>query len=160
MNIYEITEELRAIYEEIEMADGELTDEVAAKLEIAQGQLQDKAESYCALIRNVSAEAEALKDEADRLTKRRRSLENLQTRLKEALRCAMIVSDTAKMDAGIFKLSLRKSEAVDITDEAAVPDMFCEFKRTVSKSAIKDFIKGGGEVKGAQIIENINLMLK
>lgn len=160
MNIYEITEEIRAIYEEIEMADGELTDEVAAKLEIAQGELTAKAENYCKLIRNVAAEAEALKNEADRLTKRRRSLENLQTRLKEALRCAMIVSDTQNMDAGLFKLSLRKSEAVDITDEAAVPDTFCTFERKVSKSAIKDFIKQGGEVKGAQLIENINLMLK
>lgn len=160
MNIYEITQELRVIYDEIEMADGELTEETAAKLEIAQDQLNDKAEAYCKLIRNVSAEADALKAEADRLTKRRKSLENLQTRLKESLRCAMMVSETPKMDAGIFKLSLRKSEAVDIMDEAAVPDTFCTFERKVSKSAIKDFIKQGGEVKGAKMIENISLTIK
>lgn len=160
MNIYEITQELRAIYDEIEANEGEVTDDIATKLELTTEQLNDKAESYCALIRNVTADAEAYKAEIDRLTKRKRTAENLVSRLKEALRVAMIMGDQQKIKAGLFNLSLRTTAAVDIEDETLIPDDYFQFERKIMKSAIKDAIKEGKAVSGAKIVENVSLSIR
>lgn len=160
MNLYEITEELRAVYEAIEENGGEITDELNEQLQLTTGQLQDKAEGYCNLIRNVSADADAYKAEIDRLTARKKAADNLVKRLKEALKNAMVLSDQQKIKAGLFSLSLRSTDAVEVTDEQSIPEEYFQVKREVMKSAIKDAIKNGEEVAGARIVSNTSLTIR
>lgn len=160
MNLYEITQELAAIMAEIEAQEGEITEETAAKLAIANGQLETKAEAYCALITNTKADIEAYKAEIDRLTKRKKAAENLTERLKEAVRNAMTVADMPKLKAGTFALTLRSTQAVEVTDEAAVPDEFCEYTKKVMKSVIRDHLKAGELVPGCQMVENTSLTIR
>lgn len=160
MNLYEITQELAAIMAEIEAQEGEINNEVAEKLQITSDQLADKAEAYCALITNTKADIEAYKAEIDRLTKRKKAAENLTERLKEAVRNAMTIADTPKLKAGTFALTLRTTQAVEVTDEAAVPDEFCEYTKKVMKSVIKDHLKAGEAIPGCQMVENTSLTIR
>ena len=73
--LYELTEQ----YEEVLnlLYDGE-TDEqtILDTLESIEGEIEDKADNYARIIKNLSAEAEMVKTEADRLNRRRKSLED------------------------------------------------------------------------------------
>ena len=75
MKLYELTEQ----YEEVInlLYDGE-TDEqtILDTLESIEGEIEDKADNYARIIKNLTAEAEMVKAEADRLNRRRKSLED------------------------------------------------------------------------------------
>ena len=84
------------------------------------------------------------------------------TRLKDALREAMIVSAIDKIESPLFKLSLRRSESVEVDIVEALPSQFINIKNVVTadKVAIKEAIKRGENIIGARIIENFNLQIK
>jgi hypothetical protein len=63
-------------------------------------------------------------------------------------------------ETALFKLSLRKSQSVEITDENEVPDEFWAIKKEISKSTISQAIKDGLEVPGAKMKENYGLQIK
>lgn len=162
MNIYEITQSMLAIMGEIEENEGEITDEVAEKLKITSDQLADKAEAYCKLIRNTESDIAGIKGEIERLRKRQKSAENLIERLKASLVNAMEVSDQPKLKAGSFSLSVRRTESVNVTDIEALPS---KYKREVvevkaDKNLIKEAIKNGEMVDGAELVENQSLNLR
>lgn len=159
MNIYEIAEELKKIIENIELNDGEITEEDEKALSIADGMLENKAEGYCKLIANLKAQSEGLKNEIERLSKRKKAAENLSLRLKNSLFNAMEATSYEKLTAGTFKISFRSSETVNITNESAIDDKFCTIERKVSKTAIKEAIKAGEVVEGAEILKNKNLII-
>ena len=67
-----------------------------------------------------------------------------------------------KMQTEINELSYRKSEAVILTDEEAIPSEYKKEKLTISvdKTEIKKAIKAGTEVPGAIIETRQNLQIK
>ena len=67
-----------------------------------------------------------------------------------------------KIETPTLKLSFRKSESVEIIDEKDVPGNFFETKTvsTVSKTKIKEAIKEGQTIPGAQLITKQNLQIK
>lgn len=160
MNIYEISAELRNLYEEIIASDGEITEELNQRMQLTKDQLEAKAESYCGLIRNVSADIEGYKTEIERLTARKRTAENLVQRLKDALRDSMILADQQKMKVGLFAMSLRSSESVEVTDAEALDDKYVQIERKPMKSVIKDAIKGGEQVAGAEIVTKTSVTIR
>lgn len=57
----------------------------------------------------------------------------------------------------------RKSVAVDIDDETAViPEEFIDIKetRTPNKTKLKEFINGGGKIKGVAVVERTHAQVK
>lgn len=160
MNIYEITNELMAIYNAIAENEGVITPELEEALAIAGDQLEAKAENYCKMIANVKNDVEGYAAEIKRLQARKSAAENLIERLKNALRDAMIATDNLKLKAGTFALGIRTTEAVNITDESAVPDDYCEYTKKISKSAIKEALKSGAAVAGAEMVSNQSLSIR
>jgi len=74
----------------------------------------------------------------------------------------MLVSNIEKIESPLFKLSIRKSEAVEVDIVEALPGAFINVKNVVTadKVAIKEAIKRGEYVTGARLIENFNLQIK
>jgi hypothetical protein len=74
----------------------------------------------------------------------------------------MLVSGIEKIESPLFKISLRRSEAVEVDVVEALPSSFQNVKTVVTadKMAIKEAIKKGETVFGARIIENFNLQIK
>ena len=59
-----------------------------------------------------------------------------------------------------LKISFRKSESVEIDNVEELEDRFKRVKVEADKTAIKQAIKSGKEVKGARLVENNNLQIR
>lgn len=160
MNIYEITQEQINLNNMLEESMGELTPELEDALKINLDNFNAKAEGYVKAIKNYKADADAIADEIKKLQEKKRVCENAQQRLKDSLKTAMTVFDTPKVQVGLFKISLTTSEAVNIIDEDAIPQEYKKVKYEVSKTDIKNAIKSGLVVEGAEIKENTSITIR
>ena len=160
MNLYEITREAQELAFLLE--SDELTPELEAALLINQDQLQAKAGNYAKVIANIQSDSDSIDAEIKRLKAMKDTKDRSISRLKEALRDAMLVSGIDKIESSLFKLSLRRSEAVEVDVVEALPNAFQNVKNVVTadKLAIKEAIKRGENVMGARIVENFNLQIK
>lgn len=160
MNLYEITREAQELASLLETE--ELTPELEAALVINQDQLQNKAGNYAKVITNIQSDSDAIDAEIKRLKAMKETKDRALNRLKEALREAMLVSGLDKIESSLFKLSLRRSEAVEVDVVDVLPSEFINIKNVITpdKVAIKEAIKRGENVIGARIIENFNIQIK
>jgi hypothetical protein len=151
----------------MEETGGEVTDEIMEDLAIRRENFQHKAEAYSKFILKLESEADIAAAEIKRIQAIKKSKDNTATRLRETLRDALMVFGNENPKTGnkayetaLFKLSLRKSQSVEITDENEVPDEFWAIKKEISKSTISQAIKDGLEVPGAKMKENYGLQIK
>lgn len=160
--LYSITEEYLALMDEIEQNEGELTEEMAERLNINEENYISKLEAYAQCIANYKAEAEACKQQAEHFAKRAKSAEGNAQRLKDTIVYFMTATGRGKESAGAFKFSIRESKAVDIIDEQLIPISFKKYetKETICKTDIKKAIEDGEEVPGAAIKVNKSITIK
>ena len=160
MNLYTLTQE--AQYLAVLLETEELTPELEQALIINQDQLQAKAVNYAKVIANYQAESDAIDQEIKRLKAMKDSREKKIEWLKESVKKAMLVSGIEKVESPLFKLSVRRSEAVEVDMVEALPNAFQNIKNVVTadKVAIKEAIKRGENVIGARLVENFNLQIK
>ena len=121
-----------------------------------------KLEGVALYIKSLEAEADAMKAEEKALAERRAVREKKAERLRRYLSDSMQALGDTKLETARVSLSFRKSEAVVIEDQAALPVEFLKVKMTETpdKAAIKNAIKAGAEVTGAALVENKNLQIK
>jgi hypothetical protein len=160
MNIYTLTTQAKQIA--LLLEEGEFTPEIEQALAITQEQLQEKAINYTYVIKNLEADSQAIDNEIKRLKAMKEAKDNAIDRMKEAVRNAMLASGIDKIESSLFKLSLRRSESVEVVSIDQLPENLVTVKKTVSpdKVKIKEAIKSGQAVQGAVIIENFNLQIK
>ena len=160
MNLYTLTQE--AQYLAVLLETEELTAELEEALIINQDQLQAKAVNYAKVIANYQAESDAIDQEIKRLKSMKESRDKKVEWLKESVKKAMLVSGIEKVESPLFKLSVRRSEAVEVDVVEALPSAFQNVKNVVTadKVAIKEAIKRGENVFGARLVENFSLQIK
>lgn len=122
MTLYEITGELLELQNMIE--EGVDPDVINDTIESVEFDLEQKAEGYVMVIRNLEAQAKAIKDEEKRLREKRLSAENGIERLKKRLFDSMNATGKKKMNAGVFTLSVQKNGgALPVIIDADVENM-------------------------------------
>ena len=84
-NIFEIGDKLKAIFSELEENGGELTEELAAELEITQENFEEKIESYCQVLTMYKSDSECCKNEKARLDAIKKVKDNTIDRIKAKL---------------------------------------------------------------------------
>ncbi len=132
-------------------------------LEALGGELEDKAVNVTKFLRNMEAVADAIKAAEESMAKRRKALENRVKWMKDYLKGNMEHTGISKIECPFFKLSIQKNPAaVNILDEAAIPEQFKEqvVSWKINKTAIKDAIKSGETVKGAELTTGTRLVIK
>jgi hypothetical protein len=166
MNLYQITQEFLELASLIEEAGGEVNDAILEELAISRDNFSHKAEGYVRLILKWDGEIEAASAEIKRIQALKKAKENSVARLKEALLFALQAfghedaKGVKRHDAALFKLSTRRSQSVEITDEDSLPQNCFVIKREVSKTAIKHILDAGMELDGASMKENVSLQIK
>jgi hypothetical protein len=160
MNLYQITQEAQYLAALLETE--ELTPELEAELLINQEQLQSKGINYAKVIANYQSESDQIDAEIKRLKAMKESRDKKVTWLTESLKKAMLVSGIEKIESPLFKISLRRSEAVEVEIPEALPVDWQVKKVTITadKVAIKKAIKEGYSITGARLVENFNLQIK
>ena len=165
-SLWNITQEFLSLASIIEEAGGEATDAVMEELAISRENFAHKAEGYARLILKWESEIDAASAEIKRIQAIKKTKESSVARLKETLLHALQVfgqedkTGVKRYETALFKLSTRRSQAVEIVDETEVPDAFWVVKKEVSKSAIAASLKDGEEVPGAILKENYSVQIK
>lgn len=166
-NLWNITQEFLTLASIIEEAGGEATDAVMEELAISRENFQHKAEGYARLILKWESEIDAAAAEIKRIQAIKKTKESSVARLKETLLYALQAfgqednkTGVKRYETALFKLSTRRSQAVEIVDETEVPDAFWVVKKEVSKSAIAASLREGEEVPGAVLKENYSVQIK
>lgn len=88
-SIYQISDELQAIINEIEENGGEITEDIEQKLAISQDELESKIDSYCNVIASVNSNIDFCKKEKQRINDlqnvKKNLVDNLKKRVLEAV---------------------------------------------------------------------------
>jgi len=132
-------------------------------LEALGGEIEDKAINVTKFLRNMEAVADAIKEAEESMAKRRKALENRVKWMKDYLKGSMEHTGISKIECPFFKLSIQKNPAaVNIFDETAIPEQFKEqvISWKINKPAIKNAIKRGEVVKGAELTTGTRLVIK
>ena len=151
--LYEINEEILSC---VDMETGEIID--PDKLTQLQMEFDDKVEGIALWIKNLLSDAEAIKNEKDKLAERQKVCENKAKSLKKYLsECLM----GQKFKTPKVSISFRKSDSVDVFDIGKIPKEYLKYKDPdPDKTAIKTALKSGKDVPGAKIVENQNIQIK
>lgn len=160
MKLFEIAQEELDLLNEIEEIEGEITPELEERLKINEANMAKKMEGYCKLILWYDTQILAAKEETERLRKLIKRAERSQEWMKGAMLDVMVGLDKPKVSAGTFTVGTRKSTAVNIIDEYSIPVRYEIVSVKIDKAAIKDAIKNGEEVPGAQLVERRLLTIK
>lgn len=153
MNLFEIDQEIMSCIDE---ESGELLDE--EKFEELQIARAVKIENLGCWIKNLEAEAAALKAEEQAFNERRKSVERQIANKKQYLGRFL---DGQKFETARVKMTFRKSESLEVADDAIIPAEFYKQKDPeLNKADLKKAVKAGLEIDGVSIVEKQNLQIK
>lgn len=160
MTLYEINAAILNCYrEEIDQETGEITEMLdeaqLAYLEMAKA---EKVEGIACWIKNLIAEATAIKEEEGRLEKRRKAAENKAGRLKMFL-AANCYGET--FQSARAAVSFRKIPTVAVDDMSLIPGEYIRTKITTEpdKIALKKAL-AAGKVPGAHMEMSVSTIIR
>ena len=165
-SLYEISSELREVYnklengEGIDMETGELSPELVNALEVSQANMRAKGIDIGYVIKSFDDQIDLYNTEIVRLTQRAKVLRNTRNKIKNGLENAMQEFGIKEIQGKTLKISLRKSESVEVDNLDLLDDKFKRVKVEADKTAIKQAIKSGEQVVGARLVENNNLQIR
>ena len=146
MKLYELTADVLVLQD---LLENELEDEqmLLDTLEGVQWEYEFKLEQYAKVVRNLEADAEALKNEAARLTNRRRVIENNVDRLKRIMFDSMKATGTNKIKGNILSVAIQKNGGklpvvVDV-DTSELPDDLVKVTEAPDLDAIRKALDTG-----------------
>ena len=159
-SLYHITSEQLKINELLEELEGELSPELEEALMINEDNFLAKSEGYIESIAYFKAKAEAAKVRIEEMQRIKRVSENAEKRLKERMQWAMETLGRDKMEVGLHKISLRRTLAVNIISEAAVPNEYVKVETSIDKVKLKEALKTGAIIPGAELKYNQSIQIR
>lgn len=161
LTLWQISQEQQQINALLEESGGELTEEILERLQNNEASFVAKSENYLYSIRRYKSIETSVDAEIERLQAIKKTCKKTQESLKKVLDIAMQQFSLDKLDLGeAGKVSYRRSEAVIVDDVNELDRAFCKVKLEADKTAIKEAIKRGEEVKGAYMEIRNNLTIK
>lgn len=124
-NIFQISQDLLAVFQELEDNGGELTDELEAKLTVSQADFKTKIKSYTDVIKYTEGDIKLIDEEISRLKELKESKKKAIARLEKIVIWAIGMfgevnkSGNKFVDFGTGKVSVRNTEKVEVDDEFA-----------------------------------------
>lgn len=118
----------------------------------------EKLEGMALWVKDLKAEAEAIKAEEKALAERRQAKERKAESIKQYLEKVLAGQ---KFETSRAVCSFRKSQKVEITDLDKIPDDYLKYSQpTADKTAIKAAIKDGLTIEGAELVDSISMTIK
>jgi len=156
MTLYELTAEYRQLLDMAEDPDVD-PQTLADTMDAVEAELEDKADAYATIIRQLTGDIETIKSEIDRLTARKNALANNIDRLKTNLQYSMTMTGQTKFKTALFSFSVAKNPPSVVMDEQYIeniPERFLiQQEPKIDKKAIKDALKSGEDLTGVAHLE-------
>ena len=160
--LYDIDQDILAC---VDLETGEILD--TEKLDSLQMEREAKLEGVALWIKDLKAEATAVKEEADKLTARKKALDNKIEGLKTWLLMAL---DGEKLKTPRCNVYQTHNQRVAVADEPALiqflqtleePEKFLRFKDPeLKRDEIKKALKDGTIIPGAELEETESVVIK
>lgn len=160
ITLYELKAEHHLICEMLEENGGEITPEIEQMLAINAENFVAKAEGYAEVITKYAHISANAAERIKQFQTIKKIADNAERRMKERLQQAMEEYGLTKVECGLRKLSLRTSQAVEITDEAKLPNEYIKVATSVDKSALRADLMAGVVVEGAELKTNKSLTIR
>lgn len=122
-SIFNIQQDLYAIFNSIEENEGELTPELEEALTIKREEFSTKIQGYVAFIKQLELDNKGIKEEIARLKDLQKSKERTIDNLKKIMAMAIdefgdiTKTGTKFLDYGTGKVSIRKSDSIEVDEE-------------------------------------------
>jgi hypothetical protein len=168
MTLYEINSNYLDLLQAIE--DGDVPEEaITDTLDAVKGEFDSKAEAIGCYIKNLSAEADAIKNEIDALMERLRTKNNKIDSLKNYLLSAMQTAGRPKIETSKIRLSIANNPpSVDIDDEDAfacwasanAPELLTPQPPKINRQMIKTRLNTGTSIPHAVLKIKQSLRIK
>ena len=159
--LYELTNEYLAL---LDMADDpDISPETwADTLEGLSGEIEVRADGYAKVIRELTARAEALKKEEDRLSKTRRAVEKTIERLRESLKESMVATGKLKFTTEFFGFQVKKNPpSLKIDDHKRIPEKYLiPQPPKVDNASIKKDVLGGAKYDWCHLEQGTTVNIK
>ena len=157
MNLYELSQNYLAV-QEMDLEPETLKDTLDSIADAAV----DKIEKLVRLMRNNEGDINSIKSEEERLKKKRQSLENYNKFFKQYIEDAMRLMNQTRLKAGFFHLAIQNNQpSVEVFDEALLPERFLiEQPPKIDRAGIKELLKAGEEVPGAELKQTEGLRIR
>jgi hypothetical protein len=120
---------------------------------------EEKIENCIKVVKNREANIEARSNEIKRLTELNKADERVNKRIKEAVKDSLLLTGRERVDTPLFKVSFRKSEAVEV-DDLLLPEAYKVATYKPDKKRLKEDLKNGLEILGAELVERKNLSIR
>lgn len=154
--MYELTSDYNEVFELASNPDID-PQAITDTLEAINAEIEIKAENTAKVMRELEEMAVALKAEEQRLSARRRGIENNVERIKTGLYEAMKTTGKTKFKTPLFSFAITKNGGkipviVDV-ETADLPDELVTITEKPNLDAIRDYIEQNGECKYAHLGE-------
>lgn len=162
MNLYEIADEIeRAFGEAVDPETGEIHEEYMAQLDALEMERDRKVENIACYIKNLKADAAALKAEKDALQKRQKAAENKAESLSRYLAGFL---NGEKFQSPRAAIIWRKSTRVEFDPGKTVLDIDTHYIRMkepeLDKTEAARALKAGIEIVGLHLEEAQSMRIK
>lgn len=155
MTLYEID---KRIIDLIDDETGEIIDSNLNTFDELMMERNNKIENVALWIKNLRADAEAYKAEAQAFVDRKKAAER---KIESLTRLLEITLRGRKFKTERVQIGYRKSDSVQIDKDAKLPDEYLRFREPEpDKAALKKALKDGVEIKGARLEEKLNMQVK
>ena len=151
--LYELTGQMLQLQDILAEEDNE--EYVQTVLDTMEGidfEFELKADNYARIIRNLTADVEGLKTEIDRLSSRKKSVENNIAALKTRLEYSMIQLGKEKFKTELFSFGIQNNPPSVVMDEQYLENIPAEYlipqEPKIDRKKIKEDIQAGKDLKG------------
>ena len=159
--LYELNQAYQSLAELL--SDPEIPEgDIMAALSGVMDEINIKVGNMARLVKNLQADAAIIKTEEQRLAARRRAYENRADGVKRYAQQVMEQAGTSKIKDALLTVAIQNNPAaVAIIDETKIPaEYWTQPAPTVSPQAIKDAIKAGVDVPGAELRQTASLRIR
>jgi hypothetical protein len=164
LSLYQITEEVEQLVNELVASNGELTPELEEKQLLVQKMLLEKTDSVVGYARYLEDSIELVNRRKKEIAELEQQLERRLSRYKDYLKFCMQKMGQKKIETPFSKLSLgRPRLSVSVTNEELLDKKYFRIKKEVDKKLLGDDLANGVEVEGAYLRqgeESISVKMK
>ncbi|WP_228865549.1 siphovirus Gp157 family protein [Staphylococcus lugdunensis] len=159
-NLFELSTNYQQIYNLISEQENELI--LKDTLASINDALENKADSYVAIIKSLETDNKAIDEEIKRLRQRKSTNENGIKRLKESLQQAMEETGKEKFKTALNSYSIAKNPpTLYVQEENSIPkEYYIEQEPKLNKTELLKAVKDGLEIKGVELKQNRSLRVR
>lgn len=156
MTLYSLAQEFEELLEIMEDPD---IDPVTLEdtFEALGGEIEAKAEGYGKVIKQMEYNVSVLKNEMERMSQKKKTLEGNIQRMKQAMQNAMELIGKPKIDTDLFTFRIQKNPAAVVMDINYIEDVPEEYlipqDPKIDRAKIKEDLKAGKNLEGVAHLE-------